>query len=163
MSEYPFPLAGMGLGVLDGSKVNRPTGHGDACFSCEPNKCKAPLIHTKIKLKCKPTGAQTQRDLCHGVPVSILPPIEVPGRAEISPKKVLPCPALPGSPHPPHILLTFFATQTASPNASLGDITDRHGLLLVSHLFRQAWPPRGRDAKGVLSGGWVGAGWGSGL
>ena len=114
----------MGLGVLDGSKVNRPTGHGDACFSCEPNKCKVPLIHTKIKLKCKPTGAQTQRDLCHGVPVSILPPIEVPGRAEISPKKVLPQqPALAGTPSLSEEVLAATGIR-ATPGPSLGPSAD---------------------------------------
>lgn len=124
------------------------------CFFLWAQQCKAPLIHTKIKLKCKPRGAQTQRDLCHGIPISILPPIEVPGLQRFHLKK--------GSltrPSPSHILLTFFATQTASPNASLGDIADSHGLLLVSHLFRQAYPRR-RDAKGVLReagwGGWLG-------
>lgn len=67
------------------------------------------------------------------------------------------------SPPPSHILLTFFATQTASPNASFGDITDSHGLLLVSHLFLQALPQWGRDLQGVFSRGWGGGGVGSGL
>lgn len=123
-----------GHSVPDESKANRPAGHGATCSSCEPNQRKAPLIHTKINLKCKP--ARSRPSVTPSTtPQPILQPAGLPCHTNFT-YKSLPRP----SPPPFHILLTFFATQTASPNASFGDITDSHGLLLVSHLFLQALP-----------------------
>lgn len=155
--QKPSLTGWQGLGVLDKSRANRPTGPGATCFSCEPSKCKAPLIHTKINLKCKPAQIWTHYDL---FPPPQGPFSNLPGDC-LAPALISPKIRPPPTPTPSHILLTFLPPKQHPKMPHL--VTSQIAMGCFCYPICSCRPCLGEgDMKGVFSRGWGGGGVGSG-